>query len=999
MGPLLAQLLALGAAGGDRGDDEALVVTFDRYAPQHDHAAWLEASGVPHRTVTRRNAATASFPTDFLLVALDDAEDAAALRRLPRVRAVRHQWRYGRSLQASGGAEPRRLSTAFARAANTSAAEWLRGNTSREAAPPEAEAAAGDDGSGGHRAGVGEGGTAGRVGAPALWERGHRGGGVRVAIFDTGLDGGHPDFVGQLEGRTDWTSDGELGDTVGHGTFVAGVLGGRSEACPGIAPDAELYTFRVFNSQQQSYTSWFLDAFNFALFTDMNVLNLSIGGPDTLDQPFVQKVRELSANNVIVVSAIGNDGPDWGTLNSPAEQSDVIGVTGVDRDGKVAPFSSRGMSTQELPFGYGRVGVDLAAPAVDLHASHLGGACTTMTGTSVASPVVAGAVALLASVVPAARRWEIVNPASMKQVLLEGAEPTGSAGGMFEEGSGLLSLERSSAAMASYTPHASIHPSAIDLTDCPALWPWCTQPLFHTASAVTMNLTVLNGVAVHGTIDAVHFEPDENGHLLQVSTEHSPVLWPWTGWLALSISVIEAAREWQGIAEGRLVVRVRSDVGPRSSAGGQNGTSDSSEGVRVEDVVLPVRVGIIPQPPRSMRLLFDVFHSIQYPPGFIPRDGPAGSGPPSNSLDWHGDHLHTNHRSLYNHLRGHGYFVDILRGDFACFDARHYSALLLVDAEEDFSAHEVEKLERDVMGGLSLIVFADWHDQAAFTSLRFRDENTRRWWSPAVGGANVPALNELLRPYGIAFGPGRLTGSFQLDDQTTHFANGVPLTRFPAGGRVAYAWLREAAGADAEPPERVEAPVFGIAAVEGASSYLAAFGDSGCVEDRLSNGLCLFLIDRILGVIRARGGKIAESGAADDGLAGLGEPVPTALAIGHDEPDSFYRRTDAFRDVSKRWARDASGGWVFLKSCCKGSDDDAQLTQPANASRTPSAACRNAHARLMARPSHVRSPSVPPEEPTSSGGSTRLLTLPVIGLAWVVIRRQLGRGQRLPLRM
>ena len=65
--------------------------------------------------------------------------------------------------------------------------------------------------------------------------------------------------------------------------------------------------------------------------------------------------------------------------------------------------------------------------------------------------------------------------------------------------------------------------------------------------------------------------------------------------------------------------------------------------------------------------------------------------------------------------------------------------LLLVDAEEDFSAHEVEKLERDVMGGLSLIVFADWHDQAAFTSLRFRDENTRRWWSPAVGGANVPA--------------------------------------------------------------------------------------------------------------------------------------------------------------------------------------------------------------------------------------------------------------------
>ena len=72
-------------------------------------------------------------------------------------------------------------------------------------------------------------------------------------------------------------------DGVGHGTFVAGVLGGRSEACPGIAPDAELFTFRVFNSQQQSYTSWFLDAFNYALYKRVHILNLSIGGPDFAD--------------------------------------------------------------------------------------------------------------------------------------------------------------------------------------------------------------------------------------------------------------------------------------------------------------------------------------------------------------------------------------------------------------------------------------------------------------------------------------------------------------------------------------------------------------------------------------------------------------------------------------------------------------------------------------------------------------------------------------------
>jgi hypothetical protein len=61
-----------------------------------------------------------------------------------------------------------------------------------------------------------------------------------------------------------------------------------------------------------SYTSWFLDAFNYAIHTRVNVLNLSIGGPDFLDIPFIEKVWEMSANNVIIVSAIGNDGPLYG---------------------------------------------------------------------------------------------------------------------------------------------------------------------------------------------------------------------------------------------------------------------------------------------------------------------------------------------------------------------------------------------------------------------------------------------------------------------------------------------------------------------------------------------------------------------------------------------------------------------------------------------------------------------------------------------------------------
>ena len=111
----------------------------------------------------------------------------------------------------------------------------------------------------------------------------------------------------------------------------------------GFAPDAELHIFRVFTKKQVSYTSWFLDAFNYAIMKRIHVLNLSIGGPDFKDLPFVEKVWELTANNVIMISAIGNDGPLYGTLNNPADQMDVIGVGAINYEDQIARFSSRGM--------------------------------------------------------------------------------------------------------------------------------------------------------------------------------------------------------------------------------------------------------------------------------------------------------------------------------------------------------------------------------------------------------------------------------------------------------------------------------------------------------------------------------------------------------------------------------------------------------------------------------------------------------------------------------
>lgn len=138
------------------------------------------------------------------------------------------------------------------------------------------------------------------LGVQALWDKGFTGRGVKVGVFDTGLSSSR---VAHVKERINWTHERRNDDAVGHGTFVAGVISGSDARCPGLAPDAELYVFRMFTTDHLSFTSWFLDAFNYALFQGVHVLNLSTGGPDFRDRPFVDKIQELAANGVIIVRA------------------------------------------------------------------------------------------------------------------------------------------------------------------------------------------------------------------------------------------------------------------------------------------------------------------------------------------------------------------------------------------------------------------------------------------------------------------------------------------------------------------------------------------------------------------------------------------------------------------------------------------------------------------------------------------------------------------------
>lgn len=94
-------------------------------------------------------------------------------------------------------------------------------------------------------------------------------------------------------------------------------------------------------------------------------------------------------------------------------------------------------------------------------------------------------------------RWEILNPASMKQALVEGSVPIPGIP-MYEQGQGKLNLINSMNILKNYQPKASIVPKSLDFTDCPYMWPFCTQPIYANGLPLIFNATVLNAMALTG---------------------------------------------------------------------------------------------------------------------------------------------------------------------------------------------------------------------------------------------------------------------------------------------------------------------------------------------------------------------------------------------------------------------------------------------------------------------------------------------------------------------
>lgn len=698
--------------------------------------------------------------------------------------------------------------------------------------------------------------------ASRLWSMGFDGRNASVAIFDTGCAG-----IDAFE-KINWTSEPTLEDRLGHGTFVASLVAGKSPECPGFAPGARLHVHRVFTNDQVSFTAWFLDAFNYVMFQkQVDIINLSVGGPDATDQPFIDKIRQVVASGIAVVSAIGNDGPAGGTLNSPADMPEVIGVGGTElmEGGRIATFSSRGPTWRHSLYK-----PDVVAPAAGVLGTILNQAqCRAMHGTSVASPSVAGAAALIASAAaPASKRRRqegrrkggergggrgggVFNPAMLKQCLVETAKPLPDTP-LYAQGAGKMDVEAAVFCALSYSPRVTAFPAALKLDECPSFEPHCEQPLYFGGVAARTSLTILNGIGVAFRIARVDFESDDDLLSVQTDVDTTKIYWPWVGAIQISaVSLTQNVPETR-VLHGRLIVEIET-VRPQRNHRHSSMRGPFYEDTRVVSIPLSVRAG--PTPPRARRLLWDASRSIAYPPAFAARDSLRQQ---TDLLDWFGDTPYTNFKSLFKRLRSQGYYVDVYTQDATCFDASEYAALLVVDPEDVFERHEIDKLADDVKSkGLALFVVADWHSQALLEKAAFFDDNTQAMWTPTVAGSNVPALNQLLGHFGFGLGDAVYEGKLPADvfgDDNLVFDSGNAVVRAPRGADLVHAELkmRDSTASAAKSLRRrgsstavgsnsARVPVLAV------NERVAVFTDSGCLDDAHHlGGYCWTLVDRVL---------------------------------------------------------------------------------------------------------------------------------------------------------
>jgi len=280
-----------------------------------------------------------------------------------------------------------------------------------------------------------------RIDADLVWDTTNTGANIEVAVLDTGIDVDHPDLnvAGGYNAITTDDTEGAADDDNGHGTHVAGIIaalkdtGENTGAVTGVAPDASLYAVKVLNSAGSGYLDWIIDGIYWAIGEHVDVINMSLGiDKQTLDQYPIQNAAfqkacdDAYAAGIVVVAAAGNDGNPPGKGDNiiyPARYASVIAVAATNQDDERPKWSSTGPA------------LELSAPGADILSTWNDGEYEPKSGTSMASPHVAGTVALMLAANPG------LTPVNVRAILTNTADDLGATGWDSKYGEGLVDAE------------------------------------------------------------------------------------------------------------------------------------------------------------------------------------------------------------------------------------------------------------------------------------------------------------------------------------------------------------------------------------------------------------------------------------------------------------------------------------------------------------------------------------------------------------------------------
>ncbi len=242
-----------------------------------------------------------------------------------------------------------------------------------------------------------------QIGANSVYSAGVTGAGVKVCIVDTGVDDTHPNLLPLVAEHDFANNDSDATDDNGHGTHVAGIIASRNSVYRGVAPDASLMAAKVLDNTGSGFMSDVITGIDWCVANGADIINLSLGG-DSFITTCDSELDAIAVNNavdagVIVAAASGNDG--WiNAISQPACASKALAVGAIDDIDGRTDFSNEGAE------------LDVVAPGVgiiSLRASINGGGVVSLTGTSMATPHVAGEAALLLDTNPSLTAVQVIS--------------------------------------------------------------------------------------------------------------------------------------------------------------------------------------------------------------------------------------------------------------------------------------------------------------------------------------------------------------------------------------------------------------------------------------------------------------------------------------------------------------------------------------------------------------------------------------------------------------